>query len=138
MAGVKGKSGGQRTGAGRPAKPPAKLKDSDLLTKALQQSDPRAFLLAVMADSTADARLRLDAAKALLPYECQKVGDAGKKGEAQAAAQKANSVQICPRQAAHAGRCHTASRQVTCHSNQAAGARDSPVVLVCGWERITK
>lgn len=96
MAGVKGKSGGQRTGAGRPAKLPAKLKDSDLLTKALQQGDPKAFLLAVMADTDNDARLRVDAAKALLPYEHQKVANSGKKAEAQAAAAKAITGKYAP------------------------------------------
>ena len=79
MTGIKGKSGGQRPGAGRPEKPPTRLKDSDLLTKALQQGDPKAFLLAVMADADNDARLRVDAAKALLPYEFRKVGVAGKR-----------------------------------------------------------
>jgi len=88
--------GGARVGAGRPAKPPAKLKDSGLLTKALQQGDPKAFLLAVMADADNDARLRVDAAKALLPYECQKVGDTGKKSAAQAAAKKASTGRFAP------------------------------------------
>lgn len=72
------------------------MKDSDLLTKALQRSDPKAFLLAVMADAGNDARLRVDAAKALLPYEFRKVADSGKKGEAQAAAAKAITGRFAP------------------------------------------
>lgn len=96
MTGIKGKSGGQRPGAGRPEKPPTRLKDSDLLTKALQQGDPKAFLLAVMADADNDARLRVDAAKALLPYEFRKVGDGGKKEAAAAAAKKAATGRFAP------------------------------------------
>jgi phage terminase small subunit len=96
MAGKSGRSGGARVGAGRPAKPPAKLKDSDLLMKALQQGNPKAFLLAVMADSDNDARLRVDAAKALLPYEFQKVADSGKKEEQLAAVQRVMKGRFAP------------------------------------------
>lgn len=107
MAGIKGKSGGQRPGAGRPKKPPAKLTDSELLTKALQQGDPRAFLLAVMADADNDARLRVDAAKALLPYECQKKGKGGKKEEAVNAAKKVGHGKFAPGRPPRLANVHT-------------------------------
>ncbi len=89
MAGTKGRSGGQRTGAGRPAKPPALLTVADT-------SDPMQFMLSVMRDPTADARLRVDAAKALLPYLHRKKGEPGKKAAAADAAQKACSGKFAP------------------------------------------
>lgn len=79
MSGVKNRSGGAREGAGRP---PKKL-------GALGEKDPKKFLLQVMNDPDADARSRLEAAKALLPYLHVKKGDGGKKEEQQAAADKA-------------------------------------------------
>lgn len=41
--------------------------------------DPLAYLAAVMTSEAADPRLRLDAAKALLPYKYAKLGEKGKK-----------------------------------------------------------
>lgn len=61
MAGVKGRSGGARPGAGRPPAPAQKLG-----IEARQYDDPAEFLLDVVNDSSADAKLRLEAAKALL------------------------------------------------------------------------
>lgn len=43
------------------------------------EGDPRAFLLAVMNDGMADAKVRIDAAKALMPYFCARVGEPSKK-----------------------------------------------------------
>ena len=82
MAGVKGRSGGARAGtggarpgSGRPKKPIPVLPPARLDEK----SDPKAFLLRVMSDGEADARMRIDAAKALLPYLYPKQGEGGKK-----------------------------------------------------------
>ena len=58
----KGKHGGARPGAGRPTKPP------QLLPMLPVGADPLAFLLAVMNCPEADIKLRIDAAKAALPY----------------------------------------------------------------------
>jgi len=57
------------------------------LAKALQHADPKTFLLAAMNDVALDAKFRIDAAKALMPFVHGKVGDQGKK-EARADAAK--------------------------------------------------
>ena len=92
MTGVKGRSGGARkgaggvrAGAGRPPKEPA------ILTLAVAYADPAMFLRAVMNDSGSDAKLRVDAAKALMPFTHKKLGEGGKKGEQDEAAKKAAS-----------------------------------------------
>lgn len=60
------------------------------LKKALSHSDPRAFLLAAMNDGLLDPKLRIDAAKALMPFEFAKKGESsGKKEEAAAKAKAA-------------------------------------------------
>lgn len=100
MAGVKGRSGGPRKnaggprpGAGRPKSPAPKLgkKSGDG-----KYDDPRDFLLAVVNDTKADPRLRVEAAKQLLPYVHQKKGESGKKEERQGAAKKAGSGKFAP------------------------------------------
>ena len=73
MAGAKGRSGGARPGAGRPPKEPA------ILVLAASYDDPLKFLKAVMNDSGSDAKLRVDAAKALMPFVHPRIGEAGKK-----------------------------------------------------------
>lgn len=92
MAGVKGKSGGPRPnsggarpGAGRPPKEPV------VLVLSATYDDPEKFLRAVMNDSGTDAKLRLDAAKALMPFVHAKKGDGGKKEQRQADAEKVAS-----------------------------------------------
>lgn len=52
-------------------------------------SDPKDFLTAVMNDGGEDVKLRVDAAKALMPYIHAKPGEKGKKQERQEAAEKA-------------------------------------------------
>lgn len=89
MAGIKGKSGGARPGAGRKPKAVELLDLSSVLSKALTHKDPQGFLLAVMNDGSSDAKLRVDAAKALMPFMHQKVGESGKKDEKATAAKKA-------------------------------------------------
>ncbi len=52
-------------------------------------NDPKAWLLALMNAPDADAKLRVEAAKAVLPYEHGKVADQGKKDAKQEAAKQA-------------------------------------------------
>lgn len=73
--------GGARPGAGRPKKQPEPLG----LDRAFD--DPALFLRAVMNDRTADARLRVDAAKALLPFVHPRMGETGKRAAAADAAE---------------------------------------------------
>jgi phage terminase small subunit len=95
MAGVKGKSGGARPGtggarpgAGRKPKPPPEMSKA---TTAGSDQDPKQFLLNVMNDDLADPRLRMDAAKALLPFVHQKLGEGGKKDERLNSAKRAGA-----------------------------------------------
>lgn len=83
MAGVKGRSGGARPGAGRPKK---EVEPIEVPSKA---GDPQAFLEALMDDVNADPRMRLEAAKALMPFKYAKLGEGGKKDVKQDAAKKA-------------------------------------------------
>lgn len=92
MAGVKGRSGGARPntggarpGAGRKPNPPV------LIDLSLVYEDPEKFLRAVMNDSATDAKLRVDAAKALMPYVHERKGDAGKKAAQNEAAKQVAS-----------------------------------------------
>ena len=73
MAGVKGKSGGARPGAGRPKNPVVMI---GALDGGRRFDSPLAFLLAVMNDAKIEAKVRIDAAKALLPYKHQRQGEA--------------------------------------------------------------
>jgi phage terminase small subunit len=54
-------------------------------------SDPQSFLLAAMNDTALDAKLRIDAAKALMPFTHAKLGEGGKKDQKQDAAKKAGA-----------------------------------------------
>lgn len=56
------------------------------LNRALQHSDPKSFLLAAMNDTALDEKLRIDAAKALMPFVHQKPGESGKKEQREDAA----------------------------------------------------
>lgn len=85
MAGVKGRSGGARPGAGRKKKEPA------VLPLSVHYDDPLTFLKAVMNDAGAEAKTRVDAAKALMPFVHQKLGESGKKQKRQAEAEKVAS-----------------------------------------------
>lgn len=54
-------------------------------------SDPKAFLIAAMNDGRTEPKLRVDAAKALMPFVHAKVGETGKKdAKGEAAAKAAN------------------------------------------------
>lgn len=78
MAGVKGKSGGAREGAGRKPKPPA---DSGI-------GDAKEFLERVVRGDIVASAQQLNAAKALLPYQHKKLGEGGKKEKQQEEAGK--------------------------------------------------
>ncbi|GGY77259.1 hypothetical protein ACFFTM_10040 [Pseudoduganella plicata] len=84
MAGKPGRSGGARPGAGRKSNPPTLSAAESLLTK-----DPLEFLTAVMNDPATDIKIRTDAAKAMLPFKHQKLGEGGKKDAKGEAAKKA-------------------------------------------------
>ena len=59
-------------------------------------SDPADFLKAVMNDPKQDMKLRVDAAKAWVPYVHGKVGDQGKKDAKKAAAKAATGGRFAP------------------------------------------
>lgn len=82
MPGKPGRSGGARPGAGRPKKEPV------VLPMAAYYDDPLTFLKAVMNDSGSEAKLRVDAAKALMPFMHQKLGEGGKKEQKNEEAKK--------------------------------------------------
>lgn len=85
MAGVKGRSGGARPGAGRPKKEPV------VLTLSAIYDEPDKFLRAVMNDSGTEAKLRIDAAKALLSAQVRRAENGGKKEAKTAAAKTAGA-----------------------------------------------
>lgn len=85
MAGVKGRSGGARPNSG------PKPKDPTILQLSAMYDEPEKFLAAVMNDSGSDAKLRVDAAKALLSAKVRRAENGGKKQEQADAAKKAAS-----------------------------------------------
>lgn len=85
MAGMPGRSGGARPGAGRKPEPEVIVEHMD------KQEDPKAFLLDMMNDSSIDVKLRLDAAKTLMPFFHVKLGEGGKKEAKESAAKKAGA-----------------------------------------------
>lgn len=68
--------------------PPAPLPPLDAIDIPAT-ADPVEFLTKVMNEPAADLRLRIDAAKAMLPFKHKKLGEGGKKDEKDAAAKKA-------------------------------------------------
>ena len=90
MAGVPGRSGGARPGAGR------KPKEPTIMQLAATYDDPEKFLRAVMNDAKTDAKIRVDAAKALMPYVHAKKGEGGKKEEAADRAKRAGAGKFAP------------------------------------------
>lgn len=54
-------------------------------------ADPIEFLTTVMNEPAADLRYRMDAAKAMLPFKHQKLGEGGKKDQKQDEAKKAGT-----------------------------------------------
>ncbi|WP_374491610.1 hypothetical protein [Brachymonas sp.] len=90
MAGVKGRSGGARPGAGRKPEQPS------LIEMAEQYDDPKEFLAAVMNDQKVDIKVRVNAAKAMLPFDHARKGEGGKKASEQESAQLAFSGFFAP------------------------------------------
>lgn len=82
--GARPNTGGARPGAGRKKKEPVRI-------ESIETTDPKRFLLEVMSNQILDVRLRIDAAKALLPYLYQRKGETGKKEEQQEKAGKVSS-----------------------------------------------
>jgi phage terminase small subunit len=82
MAGIPGRSGGARPGAGR------KPKEPTIVQLAATYDDPAKFLAAVMNDIETDVKVRTDAAKALMPYKHARIGEGGKKEQRQKDAEK--------------------------------------------------
>lgn len=96
MAGVKGRSGGARPNSGG-ARPGAGRKPKVVAPVVIETSpDPQKFLLDLMNDPAADPRMRLEAAKALMPFMHGKPGASGKKEERAQAAKKAGSGKFAP------------------------------------------
>lgn len=85
MAGVKGRSGGARPNSG------PKPKEPTILQLSAMYDEPEKFLAAVMNDSGSDAKLRVDAAKALLSAKVRRAENGGKKEAQHAAAKKVAS-----------------------------------------------
>lgn len=56
-----------------------------------ETDDPIRFLTTIMNEPAADLRFRIDAAKAMLPFKHQKLGEGGKKDQKQDAAAKASA-----------------------------------------------
>jgi phage terminase small subunit len=87
----------RKKGAGRPKKQQT-TEDAAMTSAAvaagfdlsaiLTFSDPKAFLLAAMNDQNTEPKLRIDAAKTLMPFVHAKVGEAGKKDAKADAAKK--------------------------------------------------
>ena len=59
-------------------------------SKAIRFTDPKEFLLATMNDFETDSKLRVDAAKALMPFIHPRKGEGGKKEEKENAAKSAS------------------------------------------------
>lgn len=91
MAGKPGRSGGARPGSGPKPKEAQKLDIPVPVLDALAHKDPKVFLLALMNDLEADVKLRADAAKALMPFMHQKLGEGRKKDEAAEKAKAASA-----------------------------------------------
>lgn len=87
MAGKPGKSGGARSGAGRP---PKQQEEKQTIATSGDQT-PLEFLLGVMNDNELDDKLRLDAAKTAAQYVHAKKGEGGKKDEQADKAKKAGA-----------------------------------------------
>lgn len=87
----------KRPGAPKPPVPVEKPAPKFDAAMALTYSDPIAFLKAAMNDPAASPSLRVEAAKALLPFMHAKKGEGGKKeASAEAAAKAANKFATPP------------------------------------------
>lgn len=91
MAGVKGRSGGKREGAGRKAQEPTFIAPEDAAVVPGEPLDPRPTLELVALGHMEVSAAQMKALLALLPYVHTKKGDGGKKDEQAANAKKAAS-----------------------------------------------
>lgn len=92
MAGVKGKSGGARPNTGG-ARPGAGRKKNEVpVVEFSSNGDPKVFLTDLMNDPAVDVRIRADAAKSLMPFVHQKLGEGGKKEQKKDAAAEVSSL----------------------------------------------
>jgi phage terminase small subunit len=90
MAGVKGRSGGARRGAGRKPKVVTRAEQREQIAgenaqthaAALGIEDPLEFMQGVMQGKVVATTIQMDAAKALAPYRHAKLGEVGKKDQA--------------------------------------------------------
>lgn len=100
MAGVKGKSGGRRAGSGRKPAPPVFMSEPTpppvLEVGCGQEPDSIRLLRAVVTNPEIPVKLRLEAAKALAPYEAPKKGDVGKKEDRAQKAKAASGGKFAP------------------------------------------
>lgn len=100
MAGVKGRSGGARPGAGRPRKLPVPVppeaEGAQVGEKPRGFSDPLEFLRAVWKGEIDANPTQVRAASAALPFVHQKLGEGGKKDAAKAAAEKVSATRFTP------------------------------------------
>lgn len=78
----------RKADAGAPPPPPPPAGPKFDVAAAITFSDPMVFLKAAMNDPAAAPKLRVEAAKALLPFMHHKVGESGKKEQKLDAAKK--------------------------------------------------
>lgn len=98
-ADVKAKQASEPSARAEPATEPAPSKGEHAapepagfdLMQALLHRDPKDFLLSVMNDLESEPKLRVDAAKALMPFVHPRKGESGKKDQAQAKAEQAST-----------------------------------------------
>jgi|DEB0MinimDraft_10_1074344.scaffolds.fasta_scaffold208273_1 phage terminase small subunit len=90
--------GGYREGAGRPPKvaegPPqkAEIKTANIDTDcAKDEPESIYFFRQLMKNNDVDLRIRMDAARQLLPYQARRLGETGKKEEREKKAKQAAS-----------------------------------------------
>jgi phage terminase small subunit len=90
--------GGARPGAGRPKGSinQATREANEAAASLPLCADPRQWLRNLMIDPQQAVRLRVDAAKALLPFTHAKAGEVGKKDEASKAAKRASRGKFAP------------------------------------------
>lgn len=77
--------------AGKAAAAPPPAAPTFDINAALLHTDPKAFLTAAMNDGALDPKLRIDAAKALMPFTHAKLGEGGKKDQKNEEAKKVAS-----------------------------------------------
>ncbi|WP_250483292.1 terminase small subunit [Caballeronia sp. GaOx3] len=90
LAAARGKDGATPA-SGEAPKHEGKSQTEYDLAKLTEFRDPKAFLIAAMNDGATEFKLRVDAAKALMPFVHHKLGEGGKKEQRDEAAKKVAS-----------------------------------------------